>query len=165
MLVLVALVPAHTNICKPNRSRNVFLRNKTCRYAIDWPCFTCEQSAPHGSLRHPVRYSWGMTLSTTHHRLIPDCGGPVADVLLVHVPAAAIGAMPPELFSHVESGREALGMLKLLRFHLLLASLDVPDMRPWELFQRARRSQSRLQCVLLDERMSLEDEQRVRQTG
>jgi len=106
-----------------------------------------------------------MTLSSTHQRLIPDCKDPVADVLVVGLPAELIGALEPEMFSRANSGREALGMMKLLRFHLLLASLDVPDMRPWELFHRARRAQARLQCVLLDERLSLDDEQHVRQAG
>jgi hypothetical protein len=46
-----------------------------------------------------------------------------------------------------ESGGEALGMLKLLRFRILVASLDVPDMPAWVLFQKARQAQARLQCV------------------
>ncbi|MGA2441981.1 MAG: hypothetical protein ABSH08_13570 [Tepidisphaeraceae bacterium] len=70
-----------------------------------------------------------------------------------------------DFFSHAASGREALGMLKLSRFRLLVASLDVPDMPPWTLFLKARRAQARLQCVLLDERMTFEDERQVRQVG
>jgi DNA-binding NarL/FixJ family response regulator len=97
--------------------------------------------------------------------LITEGDQSIADVLLVRVSPAAIVSLPVESFSHAESGCEALGMLRLLRFHLLVASLDVPDMRPWELFLKARRAQARLQCVLLDERMTLEDEQHVRQAG
>ena len=88
-----------------------------------------------------------------------------ADVLLVRVPQAATAMLQADLFSHAASGREALGMLKLLRFRLLVASLDVPDMPLWELFVNARRGQAGLQCVLFDERMTLEDERRVRQVG
>ena|SRR5579872_5209505 len=106
-----------------------------------------------------------MTLSSQTRLIIDDCETRTADVLLVRVSPAAIGSLPSDLFSHADCGREALGMLKLLRFNFLLASLDVPDMRPWELFQRARRAQARLQCVLIDERMTIDDEQRVRQTG
>jgi hypothetical protein len=106
-----------------------------------------------------------MTLSSQHRTVIEDCEAQVADVLLVRISPAATGSLPSDLFSLADNGREALGMLKLFRFNLLLASLDVPDMRPWELFQRARRAQARLQCALLDERLTIDDEQRVRQTG
>ena len=106
-----------------------------------------------------------MTVSSHNHTLIPDGSESVADVLLVRVAPAAIASLRPDSFSRAESASEALGMLRLLRFHLLIASLDVPDMRPWELFLKAKRAQARLQCVLLDERLTLEDEQRVRQVG
>ena len=96
---------------------------------------------------------------------IEDRGASVADILLVRIPPAAIVELRPDSFSQVDSGAEALGMLRLLRFQLLVASLDIPDMQPWELFLKARRAQARLQCVLLDERMTLEDERRVRQVG
>ena len=58
-----------------------------------------------------------------------------------------------------------LELLKLLRFGLLLASRDLPDMQPWELFERARRTQARLQCALVDDRLTLDDERRIRQAG
>jgi CheY-like chemotaxis protein len=106
-----------------------------------------------------------MTLSTHSKRLIPDEGTPAVGVLLVRPTAAMKVALHPDRYCVADSGQDALGMLRLLRFHLLVAGLDVPDMRPWELFLRARRAQGRLQCVLLDERMTLEDEQRVRQAG
>ena len=77
----------------------------------------------------------------------------------------ALATLPSDLFSHADNGQEALGMLKLLRFRLLVASLDVPDMPPWELFDEARQAQARLQCILLDERFTPEDEQRVREAG
>jgi CheY-like chemotaxis protein len=106
-----------------------------------------------------------MTISSKNQTSIADSSNAVADVLLVRVPPAAIAALHPDSFSRVETAGQALDMLKLLRFQLLVASLDVPDMQPWELFFRARRAQGRLQCVLLDGRMTLEDEQRVRQAG
>src|ERR1022692_2744553 len=106
-----------------------------------------------------------MPLSSHNHPASDDQGIPVADVLLVCVPSAAIGTVRVDFLTHAESGREALGILKLLRFRFLLASLDVPDMPPWELFRQARRAQARLQCVLLDERSTPEDEQRVREAG
>ncbi len=56
-------------------------------------------------------------------------------------------------------------MLKLLRFRMLVASLDVMDMPPWELFYHARRAQARLQCILLDERLTSAVEQRIREAG
>jgi len=83
----------------------------------------------------------------------------------VRVSPAAIVALQPDSFSQAGNGAEALAMLRLLRFQLLVASLDIPDMQPWELFLKARRAQARLQCVLLDERMTHQDEQRVRQVG
>lgn len=106
-----------------------------------------------------------MTVSTKNRLLVADSNSPVADILLVRVPQAATASLQPDSFSESGSGQEALGMLRLLRFHLLVASLDVPDMPPWELFLKARRAQARLQCVLLDERMTLEDERRARQVG
>jgi DNA-binding NarL/FixJ family response regulator len=96
---------------------------------------------------------------------LEDGSAPLADVLLVNLPEAAIGMLRSDFFSHAASGREALGMLKLLRFRLLVASLDVPDMPPRELFLKARQAQARLQCVLLDERMTYKDERQVRQVG
>ncbi|MGA2440120.1 MAG: hypothetical protein ABSH08_04130 [Tepidisphaeraceae bacterium] len=96
---------------------------------------------------------------------IEDRSASVADILLVRVSPAAVVELRPDSFSRADSGTEALGMLRLLRFQLLVASLDIPDMQPWELFLKARRAQARLQCVLLDERMTLEDERRVRQVG
>ena len=106
-----------------------------------------------------------MTTPSQSRVLIVQSREPVADILLVRVSPAAITALQPESFSHADSGREALGMLKLLRFQVLVAGLDVPDMRPWELFAKARRAQARLQCALLDERTTLQDERRVRQAG
>jgi hypothetical protein len=88
-----------------------------------------------------------------------------ADVLFVRVPLGVIGSLQSDLFNHAESGGEALGMLKLLRFRLLVASLDVPDMPVWVLFQKARQAQARLQCVLLDARFTPENELRIRQAG
>jgi DNA-binding NarL/FixJ family response regulator len=89
----------------------------------------------------------------------------VCDVLLVRVPPEMVTLVPPDLLSRAESGRETLALLKLTRFRILLTSLDVPDMPPWELFRQARRMQSQLQCVLMDERLTPEDERRLRQTG
>jgi hypothetical protein len=106
-----------------------------------------------------------MTVSSHNQVLIADHNALPADVLLVRVSPAAIVSLRPDSFSQVQSGNEALALLRLLRFHLLVASLDVPDMPPWELFLKARRAQARLQCALLDDRMTLEDEQLVRQTG
>jgi DNA-binding NarL/FixJ family response regulator len=106
-----------------------------------------------------------MTVSSQQRTWIEDRNASVADVLLVRVSPAAIVALQPDSFSQADSGAEALGMLKLLRFQLLVASLDIPDMRPWELFLKARRAQARLQCVLLDEHMTHQDERRVRQVG
>ena len=91
--------------------------------------------------------------------------GPMADVLLVRMAVPDSFANRSELFARAESGQETLALLKVLRFRLLLASIDVPDMRPWELFERARRTQARLQCALVDDRLSLEYEQRIRQAG
>jgi hypothetical protein len=106
-----------------------------------------------------------MTVSLTNQTLITGESPSVAEVLLVRVSPAAIVSLQPDTFSQADSGSDALGMLRLFRFHLLVASLDVPDMRPWDLFHKARRAQARLQCVLLDERMTLNDEQYVRQSG
>jgi CheY-like chemotaxis protein len=106
-----------------------------------------------------------MAPSSHDPRSPKDAIAPVADVLLVRIPQAAIETLPSDFFSHADSGREALGMLKLLRFRLLVASLDVPDMLPWELFYQARRAQAQLQCILLDERLTISDEQRVREAG
>ena len=96
---------------------------------------------------------------------IEDRSASVADILLVRVSPAAIVELPPDSFSQADSGAEALAMLRLLRFQVLVTSLNVPDMQPWELFLKARRAQARLQCVLLDERMTHQDERRVRQVG
>ncbi|MGD0769515.1 MAG: hypothetical protein ABSB42_15130 [Tepidisphaeraceae bacterium] len=106
-----------------------------------------------------------MTVSSRDRMWIEDRSASVADILLVRVSPAAIVELPPDSFSQADSGAEALAMLRLLRFQVLVASLNVPDMQPWELFLKARRAQARLQCVLLDERMTLEDERRVRQAG
>jgi len=106
-----------------------------------------------------------MTVSLNNHELVADESPSFTEVLLVRVAPSAIVSLQPDAFSHAESGSDALGMLRLFRFHLLVASLDVPDMRPWELFVKAKRAQARLRCVLLDERMTLQDEQRVRQAG
>jgi|HubBroStandDraft_2_1064218.scaffolds.fasta_scaffold294139_1 hypothetical protein len=106
-----------------------------------------------------------MTDSTLNRLGIENESESPADILLVRVSPAAIVSLRPDSYSHAQSGGEALGLLRLLRFRLLVASLEVPDMPPWELFHKARRAQARLQCVLLDERMTLDDEQKVRQTG
>jgi CheY-like chemotaxis protein len=106
-----------------------------------------------------------MTLSSQHQSLIKGGEVPVADVLLVGVSPAVVRTLHPDLFSRAATGREALTMIKLWRFNLLLASLDIPDMRPWDLFHHARRTQAKLQCVLLDERLTPGDEQLVRQAG
>jgi hypothetical protein len=106
-----------------------------------------------------------MARSTQNPTLTADLNTSVCDVLLVRVSPEMAAAVQPDLFSRADSGRETLAMLKLVRFRMLLASLDVPDMPPWELFNLARRMQARLQCVLLDERLTPDDEQRVRQTG
>jgi DNA-binding NarL/FixJ family response regulator len=106
-----------------------------------------------------------MAISSRRRNLLNEGGRLVSDVLLVRVPQSALGTLSSDSFSHADSGREALGMLKLLRFRLLVASLDVPDMPPSELFHAARRAQAGLQCILLDERMTPEDESRVRQAG
>jgi hypothetical protein len=58
-----------------------------------------------------------------------------------------------------------LALLKVLRFRWLLTNLDVPDMRPWELFERARRSRAGVQCILVDDRLTVSDERLVRQAG
>jgi DNA-binding NarL/FixJ family response regulator len=97
--------------------------------------------------------------------LIADDCESTADILLVRISPAAVVSLRPESYSCADTGGDALGLLRLLRFQLLVASLDVPDMQPWELFARARRMQSQLRCVLLDERMTSDDECRVRQTG
>jgi hypothetical protein len=89
----------------------------------------------------------------------------MADVLLVRMAPPEPFMDRSEIFARAESAKETLALLKLLRFRLLLASMDVPDMRPWELFERARRTQARLQCALVDDRLSMEDEQRIRQVG
>jgi CheY-like chemotaxis protein len=107
----------------------------------------------------------GMTQSTQNRILIADEQTPAADVLLVRPAPALKLALQSDRFCEADSGRDALGMLRLLRFHLLVTGMDVPDMTPWELFLRARRAQSRLQCVLMDERMTPQDEQRIRQAG
>ncbi|HEX4054101.1 MAG TPA: hypothetical protein VHX86_07530 [Tepidisphaeraceae bacterium] len=93
------------------------------------------------------------------------CGRSVAVALLVGLPPSAVRALDSDLFSCTESGRDALARLKVLRFRWLLANLDVPDMRPWELFSRARSVQARLQCVLVDDRMTAEDERKIRHSG
>jgi CheY-like chemotaxis protein len=86
-------------------------------------------------------------------------------VLLVRIAPPVSEQIPADVFTRVQSGREALELLKLLRFGLLLASRDLPDMQPWELFERARRTQARLQCALVDDRLTLDDERRIRQAG
>jgi hypothetical protein len=90
---------------------------------------------------------------------------PPTDLLLVGTAPAGIANVPQQYFSRAESGRQALELLKLLRFRLLLSSLDVPDMPAWELFARARQTQARLQCALADDRLTLKDERRIRQVG
>jgi DNA-binding NarL/FixJ family response regulator len=106
-----------------------------------------------------------MNGSLEHPNVTSVCDDSVADVLLVRVSPSLVGTLPSDLYSRVESGREALALIKLLRFRLLVASLDVPDMPAWQLFEQARRTQSRLKCFLVDERATLEDERRARQTG
>jgi hypothetical protein len=97
--------------------------------------------------------------------LLAETNTPVSDVLVVNLPPQMVARVSPDLFSHTESARETLALLKLLRFRLLLTTLDVPDMPPWELFRLARRAQAGMQCVLMDERLTPEDERRVRQAG
>jgi hypothetical protein len=86
-------------------------------------------------------------------------------VLSVGLSPAVFEPLGIEQFSASETGRDALAALKLMRFHWLLATLDVPDMQPWVLFEQARRTQARLRCALVDDRLTVDDEQRVRQTG
>ena len=96
---------------------------------------------------------------------IMDESEPTPIVLSAGVPPAIVKLLGPELLSVSETGREALAALKLMRFHWLLATMDLPDMRPWVLFERARRAQARLQCALVDDRVTVEQEQRVRAAG
>lgn len=68
-------------------------------------------------------------------------------VLSVGIPPACVNSLGAELLSVSGSGRNALAALKLMRFNWLLTTMDLPDMRPWVLFERARRAQARLQCT------------------
>ena len=90
---------------------------------------------------------------------------PHAAALLVCLPPSDVGPLCPELFTCVESAREALAAMKLLQFRWLLANLDIPDMRPWELFRRVRRAQSKIQCALIDQRITADQERQIRQVG
>lgn len=116
------------------------------------------------SKRRVFRLSRGMDQSLKHRRELTEDESN-AIVLAVGIPPAGLEALGSERFSLTQSGRDALAALKLMRFRWLLASMDVPDMRPWILFERARQAQSRLRCALIDNRLTTEDEQRVRQTG
>ena len=62
---------------------------------------------------HPIRYTTGMTVSSHNQVFIADHNASPADILLVRVSPAAIVSLPPDSFSHVQSGQEALGLLRL----------------------------------------------------
>jgi hypothetical protein len=100
-----------------------------------------------------------------HFRPVTDEGELSPLVLSVGVPPASVQSLGSELLSVSESGRDALAALRLMRFNWLLATMDLRDMRPWVLFERARRAQARLQCALVDDRVTLEDERRMRAAG
>ncbi len=61
-------------------------------------------------------------------------------VLSVGIPPACVNSLGAELLSVSASGRDALAALKLMRFNWLLATMELADMRPWVLFERARRA-------------------------
>jgi hypothetical protein len=87
----------------------------------------------------------------------------VAVALLVgKVPA---GTLDQDLYSRADSAREVLERLKILRYRWLLAGLDVPDMRPWELFGLARRPPNDVRCVLVDRNLTTRDERLARTAG
>jgi hypothetical protein len=114
--------------------------------------------------RHPVRLGWGMNRSLTKPtRIMNDQSS--ALVISVAVSPRVLEMLRPEVFSAAQSAGDALAALKLMRFHWLLASMDVPDMQPWTLFEHARRTQARLQCALVDNRLTFEEERRIRQAG
>jgi DNA-binding NtrC family response regulator len=106
-----------------------------------------------------------MTRSIQQSSLDGTSGSEVATILLVNIPPSEIGSPHSDSFSWTQSGRDALSLLRVLRFRWLITNLDVPDMRPWNLFERARRSQPRLQCVLVDDRLTVTDERLIRQAG
>jgi hypothetical protein len=100
-----------------------------------------------------------------HFRAITDESVSSPLVLSVGIPPACVNSLGAELLSVSGSGRDALAALKLMRFNWLLATMELADMRPWVLFERARRAQARLQCALVDDRVTLEEERRVRAAG
>jgi hypothetical protein len=87
----------------------------------------------------------------------------VAVALLVgKVPA---GTLHLDLYSRADSARDVLARLQVLRYRWLVADLDVPDMRPWELFGLVRRPPNDVHCVLVDHRLTPRDKRLARMAG
>lgn len=125
---------------------------------------------PHGRVSFslgPERFCLNrcMTTSTAKTRRASSKESVGPEILLVRIPQTAVHPFSPESFSQVNTGLEAVQLLKLLRFKLLLASMDLPDMRPWDLFRYATQTQPHVRCVLIDDRITMKDEQHIRESG
>ena len=86
------------------------------------------------------------------------------NVLSVCLDDAAEGAARVHL-CHVDSGRKALAVMRLLQFDVLVTSVDVPDMNPWDLIDQAKTAQPWRKWALVSEHLSDEDERRARALG
>ena len=83
-------------------------------------------------------------------------------VLTVCLPDA--GPMQLPLW-RANSAAEALAILRLSRVDLLLSSLDVPDMSPWQLIRRVRASACAPRWALVASALSTADEIQARSLG
>lgn len=114
---------------------------------------------------HRFRFTRGMAASFGTSRATHVRESIGAEILVVRIPESITERFSPDAFTRAGTGLVAMQMLKLVRFRLLLASLDVPDMRPWELFSFAKTAQPSLKCVLVDHRFTLKHEQLAREAG
>jgi DNA-binding response OmpR family regulator len=83
----------------------------------------------------------------------------------------AVGALDLPLeadaagITHVETGREALEMLRVLRFDLLVTATGLPDMPVWRLVQRVRQVWPWQKWAMVAGQISPRDEMTARTLG
>lgn len=70
-----------------------------------------------------------------------------------------------ECFWQIESGQEALGIMRMFHIDLLLVSLDLPDTDTWQFIKRVKSQNSKAKWALLCYQLDSKTEVQARTLG
>ncbi len=88
------------------------------------------------------------------------------DLLFLMVGIAVdLGPMPGIDFHRVASAREAIAMIRILDFHLLLSGRHIPDQSIWSLIRNVRALRPKQRWVLIAEGVTPQEEIDARAMG